>query len=221
MELTGWGKYPTIDSEVINPLSNNDVLKLLSGNLQNTLIARGLGRSYGDSSLASCVISTSYLDHFIKFDEITGLLTCSAGVSLAEILNVFVPKGWFLSVTPGTKFVTVGGAIASDVHGKNHHLEGSFTDHVTSLKIATASQGIIECSRELHPELFCATCGGMGLTGVVLEATFKLKPIQSAVINETIVAKSTNVVRLPRLPMKRTRIRITPVLAARIPRLAQ
>lgn len=187
MELTGWGKYPAIDSEIVNPLSANDVLKSISDRPQTTLIARGLGRSYGDSSLAPCVISTAHLDHFIKFDETTGLLTCYTGVSLADILSVFVPKGWFLPVTPGTKYVTVGGAIASDIHGKNHHLEGSFTDHVSSLKIATASEGIIECSRDLHPELFRATCGGMGLTGIILEATLKLKPIQSAYINETII----------------------------------
>ena len=187
MELSGWGKYPTSESQAINPYCTSDVLKILSDNSPSTLIARGLGRSYGDSSLAPRVINTAYLDHFIHFDEVTGLLNCYAGISLAEILNVFVPKGWFLPVTPGTKFVTVGGAIASDVHGKNHHLEGSFTDHVTSLKIATASEGIIECSRELHPELFSATCGGMGLTGVILEATFKLKPIQSSYINETTI----------------------------------
>lgn len=190
MELTGWGKYPAIDSEIIYPLSVNDVLNILSKKQQSTLIARGLGRSYGDSSLAHHVVNTAYLNHFIQFDETSGLLKCYAGVSLAEILNVFVPKGWFLPVTPGTKYVTVGGAVASDVHGKNHHIEGSFTDHVTSLKIATASGDIIECSTELHPELFHATCGGMGLTGVLLEVTFKLKPIQSSCIKETTIKAS-------------------------------
>ena len=185
MKLTGWGKYPTIDSEIIHPRCNEDVLNVLSSYEHSCVIARGLGRSYGDSSLAPQVISTANLHHFLNFDKTTGLLTCAAGVSLADILNVFVPQGWFLPVTPGTKFITIGGAIASDVHGKNHHIEGSFTDHVTCLKIATVCEGIIECSRELNPELFRATCGGMGLTGIVLEATFKLKPIQSAYINET------------------------------------
>lgn len=187
MELTGWGKYPSIDAEVINPLCAADVLENIKVISQGGLIARGLGRSYGDSSLAPHVLSTTYLDHFLNFDYATGILTCSAGVSLADILAVFVPKGWFLPVTPGTKFITVGGAVASDVHGKNHHLEGTFTDHVSSLKIATVSDGITECSREDHPELFHATCGGMGLTGIILEATFKLKPIQGAYINETII----------------------------------
>ena len=190
MELSGWGKYPVIDSEVIQPLSMQDVLQSISGTPQKSLIARGLGRSYGDSSLAAQVISTAYLDHLLKFDDTTGVLTCSAGVSLADILAVFVPKGWFLSVTPGTKFVTVGGAIASDVHGKNHHLEGSFTEHVSALKIATVSHGIIECSRELHPELFRATCGGMGLTGIIVQASIQLRPIKSAYINQATIRAS-------------------------------
>ncbi len=187
MALTGWGKYPSINSEIISPHSNESVLTGLPDNIQSTLIARGLGRSYGDSSLASHVISTARLDHFINFDKTTGLLTCSAGVCLSDVLSVFVPKGWFLPVTPGTKFITVGGAVASDVHGKNHHQEGSFADHVVSLKIVTGTIGITECSRELRSELFYATCGGMGLTGIILEVTFKLKPIQSAYINETII----------------------------------
>ena len=187
MELTGWGKYPKIDSQVIKPSRIKALLKSLSDNSQRTLIARGLGRSYGDSSLAHHVISTEHLDHFLKFDEAAGLLTCSAGVSLAGILNVFIPKGWFLSVTPGTKFVTVGGAIASDIHGKNHHIEGSFSEYISTMKIATVSDGIVDCSRELHPNLFRATCGGMGLTGIVLEATLKLKPIKSSYINETTI----------------------------------
>ncbi len=191
MELSGWGKYPTINAEVLHPLTPEDVLRRLRGNLQHPLIPRGLGRSYGDSSLAPQVISTRYLDHLLRFDASSGRLTCSAGVSFADILSVFLPRGWFPPVTPGTKFVTVGGAIASDIHGKNHHLEGSFTDHVSRLKIATVSEGIVECSREQHPELFYATCGGMGLTGVILEATFGLKPIGSAYIDATLLKAAT------------------------------
>ena len=190
MELSGWGKYPVVDSEVIQPLSRQDVVQSISGTPQKSLIARGLGRSYGDSSLAAQVVSTAYLDHLLKFDDATGVLTCAAGVSLADILAVFVPKGWFLSVTPGTKFVTVGGAIASDVHGKNHHLEGSFSDHVSALKIATVAHGVIECSREAHPELFRATCGGMGLTGIIVQASIQLRPIKSAYINQTTIRAS-------------------------------
>ncbi len=185
MELSGWGRYPSIDAEVSHPITPQDALTRICDNGQNPLIARGRGRSYGDSSLAAHVINTRYLNHLLSFDESSAVLSCAAGVSFADILSVFVPKGWFPPVTPGTQFVTIGGAIASDVHGKNHHLEGSFTDHVLALKIATVSDGIVECSRERRGELFHATCGGMGLTGLILEASFRLKPIPSAYINET------------------------------------
>jgi FAD/FMN-containing dehydrogenase len=184
MKISGWGKSPVVDAKILNPQSPDEVLDIVSTHEQRELVSRGLGRSYGDSSLADTLIETKYLDHFLAFDKSSGLLTCDAGVSLADILTTFVPKGWFLPVTPGTKFVSIGGAIACDVHGKNHHKEGSFCDHVESLKVATVSHGIVECSREQHPELFLATCGGMGLTGVILETSFRLKPIKSAYIDE-------------------------------------
>ena len=187
MELSGWGRYPRIDSEVLHPLDPKDALSRLCGTAQGPLIARGLGRSYGDSALSARVFSTRYLNHLLSFDESTGVLSCAAGVSFADLLSVFVPRGWFPPVTPGTKFVTVGGAIASDIHGKNHHRDGSFTDHVRRLTLATVSDGIVECSREQRPELFHATCGGMGLTGVILDATFGLKPVKSAYIDATLL----------------------------------
>lgn len=183
MRVSGWGNYPSIEAIINNPLCNKEILEQL--HTKQSVIARGLGRSYGDSALASRLISTKHLDRFIHFDESSGLLTCQSGLSLASILEFFVPKGWFLKVTPGTKFVTVGGAIASDVHGKNHHLDGCFSECVIALKIATVSQDIVECSREQNAELFFATCGGMGLTGIILEATFKLLPIQSSYIEQT------------------------------------
>ncbi len=184
MQISGWGRFPVADAQVITPLSSAHLLDSLAADASTTLIARGLGRSYGDSSLAPRVLCMGHMNHCLAFDEESGLLRCGAGLSMAEILRIFVPKGWFPPVTPGTKFVTVGGAVASDVHGKNHHLDGSFTDHVRALKVATISDGIVECSREQRPELFHATCGGMGLTGVVLEAAFTLKPIPSARIKQ-------------------------------------
>ncbi|MEZ9699205.1 FAD-binding protein [Vibrio sp. 10N.261.46.E12] len=180
-KITSWGKYPLIDANINVPSRSQKL-----ANETQSGIARGLGRSYGDSALSENIVVSEQLNHFISFDENTGTLRCEAGVSLDEILTSFVPKGWFLSVTPGTKFVTVGGAIASDVHGKNHHLEGSFSDHVTSLTLITNEQEIT-CSREDNPDLFHATCGGMGLTGIITEATFKLKPITSAYINQKVV----------------------------------
>lgn len=181
--ITSWGNYPRIQAETVSP-DKFQVHESLSG------IPRGLGRSYGDSALTDTIIQSDNLSRFIEFDEDSGLLRCEAGVSLDTILKVFVPKGWFLSVTPGTKFVTVGGAIASDVHGKNHHTEGSFSDHVTSLILNIAGKSI-ECSKDQNPKLFKATCGGMGLTGLITEATIKLKPINSAYIKQkTIKARN-------------------------------
>ncbi|MCP3976765.1 MAG: FAD-binding oxidoreductase, partial [bacterium] len=191
MQLTGWGRYPFVESAVTHPDSGAAALEAIRGPSAHGeplgQIPRGLGRSYGDSSLAPSVIDTARLDRLIDFDEQTGLLRCGAGVSLAEILEVFVPRGWFLPVTPGTKFVTVGGAIASDVHGKNHHIEGTFCDHVTRMGVATPAAGIVECSPDEHAELFHGTCGGMGLTGVVVDATFRLQPIESAGIDSTMI----------------------------------
>lgn len=195
MQLAGWGRFPVIESSATFPDSDKSVLDLTGRDPMAEgspgQIARGLGRSYGDSSLALSVLDTRRLDRLIDFDEQSGLLRCGAGVSLASILEVFVPRGWFLPVSPGTKFVTVGGAIASDVHGKNHHLEGTFCDHVSGMRVATPAAGIVECSPGEHRDLFLATCGGMGLTGVIVDATFRLQPIESAYIDSTVI-RATN-----------------------------
>ncbi|MCQ8879481.1 FAD-binding oxidoreductase [Pseudoalteromonas shioyasakiensis] len=180
-KMTSWGKYPHIDANISAPLSSH-----MLANEKRNIIARGLGRSYGDSALSENIIISNRLNHFISFDENTGQLHCEAGVSLHDILMNFVPKGWFLYVTPGTKFVTVGGAIASDVHGKNHHIDGCFSDHVTSLTICIQGEEI-SCSREENSDLFHATCGGMGLTGIITKATFKLRPITSSYINQKVI----------------------------------
>ncbi len=186
MQISGWGNYPVIDSKIIQPGSFQSARHLLSQHQFNGIV-RGKGRSYGDSSLAKTVLQTASLDHYLQFDEQSGSLTCQAGVELADILDTFVPRGWFLPVTPGTKYISVGGAVASDVHGKNHHLDGSFCDHVQSLKLLLANGEITECSESLHTDLFHATCGGMGLTGVILEVTFTLKKIQSSQIEQTTI----------------------------------
>jgi decaprenylphospho-beta-D-ribofuranose 2-oxidase len=179
--LTSWGNYPHIDAQISHPNKDEVVgLQMVDS------IPRGLGRSYGDSALAQTVVTSKRMNRFISFDQDSGLLNCDAGVSLGDILETFVPNGWFLTVTPGTKFVSVGGAIASDVHGKNHHSEGCFSDHVRSLTLVIDNQRI-ECSRETHADLFYATCGGMGLTGIIIEATIKLKSIKSAYINQKVV----------------------------------
>ncbi|KLN62031.1 FAD-linked oxidase [Kiloniella spongiae] len=185
MLISGWGQYPDAEAEILNPVSGDALQRNLQDEDAKSFIARGLGRSYGDSSLSSTVISTKYLNRFHSFDDETGILSCDAGVSLDDILDVFVPKGWFPTVTPGTRFVTVGGAIASDVHGKNHHNVGTFCDHVLSFRILIASGEIFNCSPSENRDLFLATCGGMGLTGVILDASIRLQKIESSFIEET------------------------------------
>lgn len=178
MKIHGWGRYPSCESKVLLPLSLAGVAEALAAS--GHLIARGLGRSYGDSANAPQVIQTNYLDHFIEFDQLTGVLTCQAGVSIREILQLVVPNGWFVPVTPGTSHITIGGAIASDVHGKNHHLDGTFSQHVLTLDLMLASGEVVQTSKASLPDLFRATCGGMGLTGVILAAKIQLKRIKSS-----------------------------------------
>ncbi len=185
MIIGGWGNYPVVDANLVEVGSEKELIPLLKEG--GSLIPRGLGRSYGDSSLSETIVSMLGLNRFLGFDEEEGLLHCEAGVSLEEILEIFVPRGWFLAVTPGTKFVTVGGAIASDVHGKDHHVEGSFSDHVVSMDVMTADGKVLTCSRKKNADLFHSTAGGMGLTGLILRASFRLKRIESAYIRQKTV----------------------------------
>jgi FAD/FMN-containing dehydrogenase len=187
MEISGWGSYPNIDARLDEPVDPAEIiasLRQLDGSGQ--VIARGAGRSYGDSGLAQHAVSSRFLDNFIDFDAEQGLLSCASGVSLEEVLDVCVPRGWLLPVLPGTRFVTVGGAIASDVHGKNHHRDGCFSNFVETLTLLLASGEILTCSRDSNRPLFEATCGGMGLTGIILNAKLKLEKITSAYIEQQI-----------------------------------
>ena len=184
MGFSGWGRYPTSESRLIEPVSASEIEASL-GSLEprNTpAIARGAGRSYGDSALSETLISTRYLDNFSSL-TVSALghtvLSCGSGISLEKVLETIIPKGLFLPVLPGNKGVTIGGAIAADVHGKNHHIDGSFCDHVESLRILLASGEITDCRRGSNAELFHATCGGMGLTGIILDAAMKLTPLSS------------------------------------------
>jgi FAD/FMN-containing dehydrogenase len=148
-------------------------------------IPYGNGRSYGDSALNENIIYCKNYNNFLNFDEQNGMLTCQAGVLLSEILDSVVKRGWFLKVTPGTKLITLGGAIASDVHGKNHHIEGCFSECVEELTIMLPDGETKVCKK--GDELFYATCGGMGLTGVILSAKISLKKINSKNINQTTI----------------------------------
>ncbi|MGM0759888.1 MAG: FAD-binding protein [Thermodesulfobacteriota bacterium] len=182
MHLSGWGRYPVIEAE---PLVFQDQRSFASKLAAHKgLIAYGNGRSYGDSALASCYVPLRSRDRMLDFDPASGLLTCEAGVLLSEIIETFLPRGWFLKVTPGTKLITVGGAIAADVHGKNHHVDGCFGDMVRNLTLMLSDGRIVHCSREQNQELFQATCGGMGLTGIIQQASFYLQPVPSTVIEQ-------------------------------------
>lgn len=186
MMLSGWGRYPVVDCRVERFGRGGGLRGLLQR--APTLIARGNGRSYGDAALnADLTLSMLGADRILAFDEETGLLTCEAGVLLDDILRMFVPRGWFPPVVPGTRFVTVGGLIAADVHGKNHHHAGTFGAHVESLTLAAAGGQVRECSRTENADLLRATIGGMGLTGVILSAAFRLQPIETAWISQEVL----------------------------------
>lgn len=183
MRLHGWGRYPQVEAQQLAPLTVSASRALIGAH--GSLLGRGMGRSYGDSALHDCVLNTRHLQHLLAFDASHGSLRCQAGATLDQLLDFLVPRGWFLPVTPGTRFVTVGGAVASDVHGKNHHLHGCFSEYVDELLLGLADGSLLTCSRSEHAELFHATCGGMGLTGLIVEVALRLTPIRSAYVNQT------------------------------------
>ena len=181
---TSWGRYPVVQPKEVVPIYwRSDLPKLAS--YKQPVLPFAYGRSYGDSGLNEngIALDVSHLKRFIAFDEQAGLLRCEAGLSLAEILEVIVPRGWFLPVTPGTKFVSVGGAIANDVHGKNHHVAGTFGCHVTCFELLRSDGTHVLCSPTENSELFQATIGGLGLTGVILWAEFHLLSINGPYID--------------------------------------
>ncbi|HTI90889.1 MAG TPA: FAD-binding oxidoreductase [Puia sp.] len=177
-KLAGWGNYPVIESFTLSPRNEEDVKKDID---MGPLVPRGLGRSYADQAVndGKYVAICTKLNHFLNFDEKEGILECEAGVSLEEIISVFGPKGWLPMICPGTKFVTIGGAIANDIHGKAHHIDGSFVNCVISFSILLADGTTVEASRTEHSDLFWANFGGLGLLGVILKAKLKLRKIET------------------------------------------
>lgn len=182
--LAGWGNYHPLSCRIHHPASWEAVRRRVTS--ESSLIPRGLGRSYGDSAVNSeGVLDQTGLDRVLAFDREKGILECEGGLSLAAIIRLVQPQGWFLPTTPGTKFVTVGGAIAADVHGKNHHHDGSFGDHVEHMDLMLASGEVVRCSPTERSDLFEATIGGMGLTGVIMSARFRLHPVKTAYYDVT------------------------------------
>ena len=176
-QLGGWGRYPVQSCELERPERYRGLHPSAA-----SLIARGQGRSYGDAALNENgrVLLTERVNRLLDFDAEQGVLHAEAGVTLAEILEVIVPHGWFLPVTPGTKFVSLGGCVAADVHGKNHHRDGSFGEHVLGLELILADASRVWCTPAEDAELFWATVGGMGLTGIIGEVKLKLLPLANA-----------------------------------------
>ncbi|MBX3062241.1 MAG: FAD-binding oxidoreductase [Anaerolineae bacterium] len=173
-----WGRYPKTQPHGVKAVFWQEETSNFDS-IEGSVLPYGYGRSYGDSCLndGGTLIDMTGLRRFISFDEETGLLRCEAGVMLADILEVFIPRGWFLPVTPGTKFISIGGAIANDVHGKNHHVGGTFGRHVTQFELLRSNGERLICSRESNSELFAATIGGLGLTGLITWAEFRLRRI--------------------------------------------
>ena len=181
-QIANWGNYPVIESDEQSFVFTDQLAELI--NDDQSFIPRGNGRCYGDASLSETTISTLKFDKILSFDTENGIFECQSGITLDQILPVIVPKGWFLPVTPGTKFITMGGAIGSDVHGKNHHIDGSISNHIIEMDIVLATGKLISCSPDNYPDLFEATCGGMGLTGIISRVKFRLKKIETSYIRQ-------------------------------------
>src|ERR1022692_4940271 len=182
VKLSGWGMTEPTVADVVLPESADEVAGLVESVGERGVIARGLGRSYNNAAQndGGLVITTTAMREVLSFDQEAGLVTCEAGVSLEQLMTSFLPEGWFVPVSPGTRQVTVGGAIASDVHGKNHHSAGSFMRHVRSLDLLLADGSVRTVTPESSPDLFWGTAGGMGLTGIVLRATVALKQVETS-----------------------------------------
>ena len=181
--VSSWGRLGNWEHDVLALSDRHQVVQQLKNSRPG--IAYGMGRSYGDICLNpdGVLWNTTGLDRYISFDETTGRFVCEAGVLLGDIQRLAIPRGWILPVTPGTQIITVGGAIANDVHGKSHHVFGSFGDHVQKIKLARTDGTTIECGPDLLPDWFSATMGGLGLTGIITEAEIQLHRVAGPWLN--------------------------------------
>ena len=182
-----WGSHPNIKCNELELKSSSDLKNTILDT--DEFIIHGNGRSYGDSGINKTIVKSIDYNSVISFNEEEGILEAQSGILLKDILKIIVPKGWFLKVTPGSKYITLGGAIASDVHGKNHHIDGCFSESVLSFNLMLSNGRVENCKK--RDELFLASCGGMGLTGVILDAKISLMKINSKNI-DTISIKTNN-----------------------------
>ncbi len=187
--VSGWGRFPVVDTDLLRPRSFaaiGDALAVSTG-----AVARGNGRAYGDAGIGFAqTIAMTGFDRIRSFDPDQGRIRLEAGVLLSDLIDTFGPRGFLPFVVPGTRFVSIGGAIAADVHGKYHHCEGGFGSYVESILLQTGQGEIVEASREQNPDVFLATVGGMGLTGVILEATLRLRRIETGWIRQEVIPAS-------------------------------
>ena len=175
--ISGWGNNKSFSCNIAIPNSINAIQTIIKD--KKKIIARGLGRSYGDSSIQkNCVVELRNFNKIISFNKKNGTVKVQAGISLKCLLEKIIPNGWFVPVSPGTKYVTLGGMVASNVHGKNQHLDGCLINHILSIKLLHKDK-IIKITKSYNKDLFYATCGGMGLTGIILEVKIKLIKIKS------------------------------------------
>ena len=179
MDVAGWGRYPLSHSTVFRPEKISELAEVVSHS--RSILPRGAGKAYGDAALNDerGLVLVERLNRMLAFDPPTGILRCEAGVTLAEVIDIFLPRGFFPPVTPGTKFVTLGGSIAADIHGKNHHRDGSLSEHIVSFALMLPSGEVRRCSRGENADLFWATVAGMGLTGVITEVEIRLTAVSS------------------------------------------
>ncbi|WP_071672790.1 FAD-binding oxidoreductase [Nioella nitratireducens] len=185
MTVSGWGNFPKLDARLSAPRHEAALAALVA---EGRAIARGNGRSYGDSAVSVAnTIDMRCFDRMLGFDPATGQLVAEAGVMLADVIDSFLPRGWFPMVTPGTKLITLGGAIAADVHGKNHHVDGSFRACVDWIDVMGPDGAVTRCSRDENAVLFGWTLGGMGLTGVILRCAIRLRPVKSGWIRQQMI----------------------------------
>ena len=189
MAFESWGRYPKAHQEEVFVTWRHKAGSTLVNSMSGPLLPAGQGRSYGDCCLndGGAVIHNRLLDRIISFDGVRGVLKCESGVTLQTILSFAVPRGWFLSVLPGTKLISVGGAIANDVHGKNHHCKGTFGQYLLEFELVRSDGSVLHCTPQASANFFSATVGGLGLTGFITWAAIQLKKIESPLVDSETV----------------------------------